>query len=71
MTDASDALQVVYDRIREEIRPKVDKRPGVDLVDGEMVDSLGYNCCGCSTYLQIVEDIEAIVRAEYKRVGGK
>lgn len=60
MTEASDALQVVYDRIREQIRPNLDRRPGLD--------SLGYNCCGCTSNLQIVQDIEAIIRAEYRRV---
>lgn len=48
----TDKLQEVLDRIASEVRPKLDLDPF----------DQGYNCCGCSTYDKIVEDIEAIVR---------
>lgn len=39
-------------RIEAEIEPRLDKRPE----DG------GYDCCGCSIYEKIVDDIKEIVR---------
>lgn len=44
--------QEILDRIASEVRPKL----GEDTYRG------GYDCCGCSSYDKIVEDIESIVR---------
>jgi hypothetical protein len=45
-------------RILDEILPKLHESSG----------SGGYNCCGCSTYAEIVDDVLQIVRDE--RVSG-
>lgn len=41
-------------RIADEIEPKLDRPPG----EG------GYDCCGCSTYDRIVDDVVALIRSE-------
>lgn len=47
--------------IQVEIRPKLDQETEWE-DDGGNIG--GYDCCGCSTYDQIVEDIEALIRRE-------
>lgn len=42
----------ILKKIESEIEPKLDK----DKWDG------GYDCCGCSTYEKIVDDIVAIIK---------
>lgn len=54
-----DKLDEVLARIAAEVRPKLD----------ESTHQGGYDCCGCSSYDRIVEDIEAIVREV--RIGEK
>jgi hypothetical protein len=48
--------QALLDAIAREVRPRLSVRFYDDNEYGE-----GYNCCGCETYSQIVEDIEALI----------
>ena len=51
----------VLERIDAEVRPRLDMARYEKDAQGRG----GYDCCGCSTYEQIVNDIVALLRDEF------
>lgn len=48
----SDIREAIAQEVEDYLRPRLEKRP----FEG------GYDCCGCSTYEQIIEDALRIIR---------